>query len=325
MKTMKHLPHNFAFDPTHGYTLEDYRAIEPPPGPPDFDDFWKATYTATKREANLLSMTERESASVEHRLFELHYRTLQGVSAGAWFVQPKDRPVRMAVVMGHGYGADVVPAYPRRDAAFLFTCAPGFGISAQEGLPGVVFDHVVHGLESRETYILRYCAANLWSAAWILKDLLPAARDLLVYMGGSFGGGVGALALPWEPLFKRGHLMVPTFGHQELRLTLRCEGSGHAVQQYIAKHPEAVNVLRYFDAASAALRIKIPVMCAPATFDPAVPPAGQMAVANALRKTGHIVEISAGHFEHPELAAEMASFDQLTEKFFWAEAPLWDK
>lgn len=317
------MKHSYPFDPTHGYTPEALRAIAPPRGPPDFDDFWRATWRATKAGPLSLTKTELPSASPAHRLWEVHYQTLAGVKAGAWLVLPKDRPVRMAAVMGHGYGADIAPIYFNRDAALLFSCAPGFHLSAQPGLPDNVAEHVVHGLASRETYLLRHCVANLWSAARAMEELVPVAHDLLVYMGGSFGGGLGALALPWEPLYRRGHLTVPTFGHQELRITLPCEGSGSSVQNYVRTHPEAIHVLRYFDAATAALRIQIPVMCAPAHFDPAVPPAGQMAVANALHSTGHIVEISAGHFEHPELPAELAALDQRTESFFWTEAPLW--
>ena len=317
------MKHDFSFDPTHGYSPQQMRSIEPPEGPADFDTFWQDTRRATQAEPMALATTELKSESPAHRLFEVHYRTLAGVAAGAWLVLPKERPVRMAAVMGHGYGALLAPAYPQRDAAFLFTCAPGFYLSAQAGLPDTVPEHVIHGLASRETYIIRHCVANLWSAAWVLEHLVPAAREHLVYMGGSFGGGLGALALPWEPLYRRGHLTVPTFGHQELRLTLPCVGSGDAVQRYVRLHPEARSVLRYFDAATAARRIQIPVLCAPAHFDPAVPPAGQMAVANALRATGHIVEISAGHFDHPGLAEENAALESRTESFFWPEAPPW--
>ena len=46
-----------------------------------------------------------------------------------------------------------------------------------------------------------------------------AARRL-DYMGISFGGGIGALALPWDERFHRAHLNVPSFGHHPLRLTL---------------------------------------------------------------------------------------------------------
>ena len=319
----KPLHHTFSFDPTHGYTPEAMRAIAPPRGPDDFDAFWQETYRATLAQPMELTTRERAAASPAHRLLKVHYRTLDGVAAGAWLVQPRERPVRMAIVQGHGYGGTVVPWYPNHDAAMLFICSPGFDLSAQPGLPNTVPEHVVHGLTSRETYLIRHCVANLWSAAWVMRELVPAAREVLAYSGGSFCGGLGALALPWEPAYHRAYLEVPTFGHQELRMQLRCEGSGHYVQQYVRQHPEALEVLRYFDAATAALRIQIPVLCVPAHFDPAVPPAGQMAVANALRATGHIVELSAGHFDHPGLPGERAQLEQRIEAFLWAEAPAW--
>ena len=317
------LQHDFPFDPTHGYSPEQLRSIAPPPEPPDFEAFWQATYAATKAVAREVQVTEVPCATPTHRMAEVRYRTLDGVAVGAWLVRPKDRPVRLAAVMGHGYGPPVPPGGPPRDAAFLFTCAPGFSLSAQPGLPDTVPEHVVQGLARRETYLIRHCVAALWSAAWVLCELEAVARDLLVYMGHSFGGGLGALMLPWEPLYRRAFLGVPTFGHQPLRAQLACQGSGASVQRYLAAHPEGLEVLRYFDAAHAAARIRIPVLCSPAHFDPAVPPAGQMAVANALRGSGEVFEVSAGHFEHPGLPAELQALDRRIEEFFWAEAPLW--
>jgi cephalosporin-C deacetylase len=317
------MQHSFPFDPTHGFTPEQLRAVAPPSEPADFDAFWRATHEQAMRVPLGLTVKDCPSASPRHRLREIRYATLEGVQLGAWLVEPLDEPVRMAVVMGHGYGQIRVPEYPARSAAFLFTCAPGFSLSAQPGLPSTVEQHVVHGLERRETYMLRYCVAALWSAARVMQELVPVARDRLVYMGDSFGGGLGAMALPWEPSFQRGYLGVPTFGHQELRLSLECVGSGHAVQQYVAQHPEALEVLRYFDAAAAARRIRIPVLYVPAHFDPAVPPAGQFAVANAASANSAVFELSAGHFDHPGLVEEYEKLRQITESFFWPEAPPW--
>ena len=73
----------------------------------------------------------------------------------------------------------------------------------------------------------------------------------------SFGGGVGALALPWDDRFGAAHLNLPSFGHYPLRLTMPCIGSGEAVRRYHAEHPDVLDVLRYFDAATAATRIEI--------------------------------------------------------------------
>ena len=52
------------------------------------------------------------------------------------------------------------------------------------------------------------------------------------YLGISFGGGIGALALPWDERFHRAHLNVPSFGHHPLRLGMPCVGSGEAVRRH---------------------------------------------------------------------------------------------
>lgn len=316
------MQHNFPFDPTHGYTPEQLRAVPLPPEPANFDRFWLDTWAETQGVPLDLEVRDLPSASPNHRLREIRYSTLDGVRLGAWLVEPREGPVHLAAVMGHGYGGRGGPEYPARAAAFLFTCAPGFNLSAHPELPGVSERHVLHGLAHRETYILRHSVAALWTAARVMEELVPVARDLLVYMGDSFGGGVGAMALPWEPRYRRGYLGVPTFGNQLLRLTLPCVGSGHFVQKYVHEHPEAVEVLRYFDAATAACRIRIPMLCVPAHFDPAVPPAGQFAVTNAIPQPKEVFELSSGHFDHPGLPAEYQALARLTENFFWPEAPL---
>ena len=128
-----------------------------------------------------------------------------------------------------------------------------------------------------------------------------------------FGGGLGALALPYDPRFKKAHLRVPTFGHHPLRLQCPCNGSGESVRRHHAQHPEVRNVLQYYDAATAASRIAIPTIGAPALFDPAVPPPGQFAVCNALSDM-HI--LSAGHFDHPQLPGENAVLSQKLTHWF---------
>jgi len=108
-----------------------------------------------------------------------------------------------------------------------------------------------------------------------------AARRL-DYLGISFGGGIGALALPWDERFHRAHLNVPSFGHHPLRLALPGVGSGEAVRRYQQRTGRALATLRSFDAAAAARYLRIPVHVAAARFDPAVPPPGQFAIYNAL-------------------------------------------
>lgn len=309
--------HSYPFDPTYGYSPAQLRAIAPPPEPPDFDRFWQATYAATLATPLALEVREAPSASAAHRLREVFFDTLDGVRVGAWLVEPRGGPVTHGAVVGHGYGGREGPEYATRAAAFLYVCAPGFALSAHRDIPGASDTHVLHGITHRETYILRHCVASIWTAARVLADLASAAAESLLYVGGSFGGGLGALALPWEPRYRRAQLEVPTFGHHPLRLTMPCVGSGEAVRRHVRQHPEATTVLGYYDAASAARRIRIPVLAVPAVFDPAVPPPGQFAVCNALAGPVERVELSAGHFDYPASAAESRALAQCAETFLW--------
>jgi cephalosporin-C deacetylase len=171
--------------------------------------------------------------------------------------------------------------------------------SARPDLPGTAAWHVLHGIESRQTYMHRFCAADLWAAATALLTLAPEAGAWLEYYGESFGGGMGALALAWDDRFRRGTLLVPSFGNHPLRLTLPCVGSGAAVRVYYKHHPEVTEILAYFDAATAARHIRIPVFCGNALMDPAVPPPGQFAVHNGLAGAKRLHVSPAGHFPWP--------------------------
>ncbi len=142
-------------------------------------------------------------------------------------------------------------------------------------------------------------------------------RGNIVYGGGSFGGGLGALALPWDNRYVKAHLGVPTFGHHPIRLQCPCVGSGEAVRVYQQKHPEVVDVLAFYDAATAAARIRIPVLISPALFDPAVPPPGQFAVANAI-PDHELFILSAGHFEYAAQAQEDQALYMALERWFAA-------
>lgn len=316
--------HEFPFDPTGGYSAETLIAgpVTPlPPEPVDYAEFWTAQYQRAMAAA--LDWRLRPASVVPPTGWSVQEISFAGMAGahrvGGWLVRPVGRPVRRGLVWTHGYGGRGEPEFdlPVDDAAVIFPVCTGLPtMSLHPDIGALTDEHVIAGLSSRETYVHLFCVMDVWRAASVLIEAVPEAAARLDYIGGSFGGGIGALALPWESRFTSGHLRVPSFGNHPLRLSLGCSGSGASVQRYVQTHPEARDVLAYFDAAVAATRIQIPVQVAAAVFDPAVPPAGQFAVHHALSGPKPLVVMSAGHFDHADSAAENAKLSAELRHFF---------
>lgn len=312
--------HDFPFDPTYGYDQEALLGIAPPPAPEDFEDFWTGCYQKALGIDPSPTLREIEGTP-DARVFEISYRSWDDVMIGGWLVHPRKGEIRRGMVVGHGYGGREGPdLIPRPQTAMLFPCMRGQSRSRTRGLPEPGGEHVVHGIDQRETYIHLGCAAEIWCGVTVLHGLFPGQLEHMGYQGGSFGGGIGALALPWDSRIHAGFLTVPSFGNHPIRLQCPCTGSGESVRKYVTTHPEIVDrVLPYFDAAIAASRIRIPMLIAPALFDPAVPPPGQYCVYNALPGPKQIYHLSAGHFDYPpDQDRENRELADLATQFFLA-------
>jgi cephalosporin-C deacetylase len=294
------------FDASHGQDLAALLRVPAPPEPPGFVEFWRDLHTRAGQVAPQAQREDELPGDPRFRVFAVSFQALDDVRLGGWLVEPRQGAAKAGVVFGHGYGGRSAPelgAAPPR-AATLFFCSRGFDRSMSPLVPGYADGHVVHGIGSRETYAHRGAAADVWASASALLELVPEAGRRLLYAGCSFGGGIGALALPWDARFAGAHLDVPSFGNHPLRATLRSTGSGEAVRRHLAHHPEALQVLAYFDAATAATHLRIPTQVAAALFDPAVPPPGQFAVYNALPGPKELFVRQAGHVDHPGVFRE---------------------
>lgn len=309
--------HGYPFDPTHGFDLDRLLALEPPAPPADFAAFWAARRAA----AIALDPEPRlDHATVvgDLEIWDVTYHSTDGVVIGGWYVRPADDFVERAMVITHGYGGrdgpdlDRVP--PR--AAVLFPCLRGLSRSARPDIPSDPSGHVLHGIDDPATYVLGGCVDDVWLAVSVLLVLAPQTRTHIAYSGISFGGGIGALALPWEERIARAELLLPTFGHQALRLTLPMTGSGAAVAAHATRHGDVMRTLIYYDAAIAAAFVDRPVLCGCALFDPAVPPPGQFAVHNALAGPRHLVTFDAGHFDYPAKTDQDRRHRILSRAFF---------
>ncbi len=286
-----------------------------PPEPTGFAEFWQASYREALAIPLNIARRQIPSPRPSLDLFEVEFDSLDGVRIGGWITVPKEGPIRRGIVIGHGYGgrdsADFDPPGPT--AVTIAPCARGFNRSAHPKIPNQGATHVVHGIGRKETYSHRGSAADLWCAASVLLTLFPEAAAQLDYMGGSFGGGIGALAIPWDHRFHKAYLDVPSFGNHPVRLKTPCTGSGESVRRLYAKKPQITDVLEYFDSATAASHFQIPVLVAAALSDPAVPPAGQFAVYKAIPEDKELFVRSTGHPDNPK--ESIALYKRLDEWF----------
>lgn len=310
--------HGFPFDPSYGYSLERLLEVPAPPPPDDFAEFWKARYERAVAGPTNPQMTPAGWSHPDYAVLDLCYRSTDDVTIRGWALTPRHGPVRRGFVVGHGYGGRDGPDLdlPFHDAALLFPCFRGLSRSRHAHLPGIADQHVVHGLDNPHHYIIGGCVEDLWLAVSALQELFPGVEDRVGYLGISFGGGVGALALPWDTRIRRAHLNVPTFGNQPLRLALPTVGSGEAVRRYQSLHGHALETLAYYDAASAAQTTHVPVHVAAALFDPVVAPPGQFAIFNALAGVKELFVLDAGHFDYPAKQEQDRALKENLANFF---------
>jgi cephalosporin-C deacetylase len=285
--------------------------LPPPEEPVDFDDFWRATFEEFGTGPVAWEFTQDLPPTETHRLAEIRFHSSAEEQAAAYAMVPHAiTDVRRGLVIGHGYGGRTSPDLDRvpADTAAIFPVAPGTHAGTVSRFPALPDAHVLAGIARRDTYSHRFSAADIWRAATVLLDMVPAAAGALDFSGGSFGGGIGAMALPWDGRFRRASLDVPSFGDHTVRLTRRCTGSGEAVREHLRQHPEARSVLDYFDAATSARRLRLPVHVSAAVLDPAVDPRGQFAVYHALTGPRRLSIRAAGHLAGPigELSDRLA-------------------
>ena len=312
----------YNFDPTYGYSLDQLLAVKPPKEPKDFDGFWLQRYqqalTINPQPQTKIISEDRQG----WRVFEISYLSTDNFPIRGWLMVPTSGVIKRGFIIGHGYGGRDGPDYhlPFNDAALLFPCSRGLALSAHPSISAEPYWHVLHNINQTDRYILGGCVEDVWLAVTAMLSLFPNLAGHLGYLGISFGGGIGALALAWESRISRGHLNVPSFGHHPLRLRLATNGSAHSVQQYYCTHKkQTLNVLRYYDAALAAKRITLPMHCACAKFDPCVAPPGQFAIYNALPEEKQLFILEAGHHNY---SSQVEQEDELINQLDAFFAPL---
>ena len=298
-----HLKGSSAGDSWRGTVPKDFLDVGAPEAPAGYEAFWRSRYRRALAIDPEPELRDTGAQRNGFRVFDLAYLSTEGVRIGGWALAPVSGIVRQGFVILHGYGGRAEPDFdlPFPDAVMLFPCARGLGSrSLLPGIPSDVSRHVLHGIRSRDRYVHGGCVEDLWLAVGALLQWQPRVFGRIGFLGVSFGGGIGAMAMAWDDRIARGHFSVPSFGNHPLRLTLPMNGSGASVRHFLSSTPEALETLAWHDAATAAGYIKQPVHCACALFDPTVPPAGQFAVYNALGGPRQLFVLTAGHHPYRE-------------------------
>lgn len=305
------------FDPSYGYTLDQLQRIAPPQTPEDFVPFWQARHWRALKVDPRQRLTRCGWSHPDFECYDLNYRSTDGFDIWGWALIPKQGPVTRGVIVGHGYGGREGPDFhlPIPNAVFLFPCFRGLSRSRRWPISDNPAFHVLHDIDKKDRYILGGCVEDLWLAVSALLAMFPSVVGHVGYLGISFGGGIGALALPWDSRIQRAHFNVPSFGNHPLRLALPTWGSAASLQSYQREHGHILDTLRYYDAAVAARFIQVPVHVAAALADPMVAPPGQFSIYNALPGEKHLFILENGHADYPRkgeqenaLLAELREF-----------------
>lgn len=318
MNRASSLKHSYDFDPSHGYSSADLLAVEAPPEPPDYLAFWHDRRQRALRSPVHVTLEDTGWEQGTWRVMQLRYRSTEDAVIHGWLLIPRLGEVRRGFVIGHGYAGRDAPDFdlPLANSALLFPVLRGMAKSPFPPASAEPRWHVLHHIDKRERYIFGGCVEDTWLAVSTLLRLYPQLAGHLGYLGISFGGGIGAMAMAFEERIARAHLNVPSFGHQRLRLKLPSVGSADSVQRFAQRHPTVTNTLDYFDAAIAARHIRMPMHCALAGFDPFVAPAGQYAIYNALAGPKTLFPLTAGHHAYPAQAEEDLQLRRALHDFF---------
>lgn len=316
---MRSFKHDYSFDPSYGYTLDELLGVGAPEAPEGYDAFWKTRFEGAVQLDPSPVLTETGKVKNGWREFDLEYRSTDGAKIKGWCLLPESGEVRRVFVLMHGYGGIETPVtnFPFKDAALFFPCARGISRSKFPPVSANPLWHVLHDIQDRRKYVHGGCVEDVWLGVSAALRLYPECDGHVGLLGISFGGGIGAMALAFDPRVQRAHFNVPSFGNHPLRYRLKTTGSGAAVQAAWKRKPALIeSTLAYYDAAIAATRIKVPVHFACARFDPMVAPPGQFAVHNAVSGPKELFVFTAGHFDYPELRQQEANLLSELERFF---------
>lgn len=307
------------FDPSYGYSKNQLLQVPTPQEPPGFLKHWQKRYSRVTAHTPQLKLSDSGRVENGFRILNAQFTSSHDFEIKGWVLKPEFKTVQRGLIMGHGYGGVDGPYtnLPFADAVIFQPCFRGLGLSTHPNISSQPQWHVLHNIQNYREYILGYCVEDLWLATSAFIHSFPEVEHHLGYMGISFSGGIGALALACEHRIQKAHFNVPTFGNYQLRLQLPTLGSGHSVQCFHRRNPTLTeNTLSFHDAAIAAKHIHVPMHFACAKSDPMVAPPGQFAIYNAVTAPKELFWLKCGHMDYPEQEQENQQLTHELTHFF---------
>ena len=301
------------------FDLADLRSQHAQAAPADFKSFWQDSYQQTLSLTPKIQLKATKHTIKNWQVFDIQYSSTDNLMLGGWLLLPRRGTPERGFIVGHGYGGRDWPDehLPFENSAILFPCLRGISKSKASPISPDPQWHVLHNIDKKKQYIIKGCVEDVWLAISCMEQLYPNIKGRLGYLGISFSGGVGALAMACEKRIARAHFNVPTFGDHRARLRYPTWGSGKSVQNFFKKHPRTtLKTLRYYDAANAAENISMPTHFALALKDPIVTPPGQFAIYNAVPGDKQLFVLDEGHSNYPRQQQQHKELNKELEEFF---------
>ena len=295
------------------FTKEELLRIEGDTPVAGFEEFWRKQYAAARSwKCSYTVESELWSPSPDCRIYRIRFTSIDGIPIGMWIARPRESTG--GLLSAHGYGHPSIPPFsasPGRTVAV--PCVRGLGLSQCKEIPWQKDAHALYGFDSPEHYVITGGVRDLWIALTIMIDMFPDTAENIVCGGGSLGGGMSTMCIPWDDRIHYGDVNIPTLGGRILLGHPVAPGSaGEARRLKALESPENLRIIDFCNAAAAARFIRVPTVVTPALCDKVVPPPGQFAIANSIPEKYRIMRIrDVGH--SPATEADKAMEKELAE------------
>lgn len=301
------------------FTVEQLLKIKGDTPVEGFREFWMAQYAAARAWKKEYRVEEELwSPDPTCRIYRVSFTSTDGFVIGMWIARPEGSIG--GELVAHGYGNPAVPPVAAKSGRTIaFPCVRGLGLSQCKEIPWRLAEHAAYGFDDPERYVITGGVRDLWIALTIMIDMFPDTAENIVCSGGSLGGAMGAMAIPWDERIHYGDLNVPTLGG---RIMLECpttpDTPGNTRVQKALAGKEGMRIIDFCNSSAAAQFIRVPTIITPALKDNSVPPPGQFAVANSIPEQYRIMRIrELGHAAATEKDAAMeAELSEIRRKIF---------